>query len=216
MENITYWDAYDTAGIGVGGYTDRDLLDAHALGKILDVGCGRGRMLSQLNGDKYGLDPSERAITTAKEEYTDINWVVGDATNLPFPDNFFDFVYSIEVIEHVRDSDKMIEEIWRVLRPGGYAFIQTPNYPIKRVYDILFWFFRRKRTWRDDYTHVSKFSASRLKKMISKLFSIEVIETRNILLENRFSFIKSLRKRNIQLSRWIGQKTIILGRKISN
>jgi SAM-dependent methyltransferase len=57
----------------------------------------------------------------------DINYVVGDGTNLPFADNTFDAVSSISVIEHVTDQKRFLIESVRVLKPGGILIIQGPN-----------------------------------------------------------------------------------------
>jgi len=51
-------------------------------------------------------------------------YITANAENLFFKTNFFDFVYCINAFEHIQDPSEAIVEIWRVLRPGGYAFIQ--------------------------------------------------------------------------------------------
>jgi len=53
--------------------------------------------------------------------------VVADLSDLPFPDNTFDLVFSIYVLEHVSDSAPVISEIGRVLKPGGLFLSLTPN-----------------------------------------------------------------------------------------
>jgi SAM-dependent methyltransferase len=57
----------------------------------------------------------------------------GDAQELPFPDGHFDTVLVNEVLEHVPDQDKALLEIHRVLRPGGYLVVFSPNrwYPVE-------------------------------------------------------------------------------------
>ena len=106
--------------------------------KILDVGCGRGfylKVLSSLhlNLDIYGLDFNPEylklATETLKEEKACL--LKGDITNLPFKDNFFDRVIASEILEHIRDDQKAIKEIFRVLKPNGVAVITVPyeNYP---------------------------------------------------------------------------------------
>lgn len=47
-------------------------------------------------------------------------------TNLPFDDNSYDLIYASHVLEHIKDDEKAIQEIYRVLRPGGVAFLPVP------------------------------------------------------------------------------------------
>lgn len=53
--------------------------------------------------------------------------VVCDACSLPFPDESFGFILCRELIEHVPDDDTLLNEIYRVLKPGGWLYITTPN-----------------------------------------------------------------------------------------
>ena len=213
-KEVKKWDAYDVDGIGVGGYTDTPLLESYAHGRVLELGCGRGRLLGSLEkvpaGDRYGIDLSERAIEAAETHYPGIHFSVGDVCNVAFPDASFDFIYSIEVIEHIAEPERMLAEIHRLLKPGGYGFIQTPNYPAKRVYDVLYWLQGKKKTWRDDYTHVSKFPAKTLANLIARYFSIVQASVRNIMLENRISLLKKMRETRSGGSFVIGQKTIVV------
>ena len=60
--------------------------------KILDLGCGNGRwykIFKEKKVDYFGLDNSEKLIEIAKENFPEAKFFVGDALNLPFPDNFF-------------------------------------------------------------------------------------------------------------------------------
>ena len=98
--------------------------------KILDVGCGDGSMTSKfLNGiqDKihevYGLDNMDKNGNNLIK-YTKINLEEG---KFPFNDNFFDIVYSNQVIEHILNKDNYISECNRVLKNGGLFIISTEN-----------------------------------------------------------------------------------------
>lgn len=91
-------------------------------GSVLDIGAGRGKFLAEMKkaGFKvYGVDTSP--------EYVGGPVLKAPAENLPFPDNFFDFVNCAEVSEHVDDPVKMLQEIYRVLKPGGKGYISFHN-----------------------------------------------------------------------------------------
>lgn len=98
--------------------------------KVLDIGCGKGFLvkdLLELNIDSYGLDISEYAIKNSEiETYGRIHR--GNAKELPFPDNSFDFVLSINTIHNLVKDDVILalQEIERVSK--GKSFIQVDSY----------------------------------------------------------------------------------------
>ena len=97
--------------------------------KVLDLGCGNGRWYKVFKEKKvnyFGIDNSEELIEIAKENFPDAKFLVGDALNLPFPDNFFDKVYSIALLHHIPSEDfriKVLEEAKRVLKSGGILIL---------------------------------------------------------------------------------------------
>lgn len=100
--------------------------------KILEVGCGRGvtldRISSQFKCKTYGIDIAEEAIRDAKKESLfDHNLSVGSADKIPFTDNYFDVVVSFDVLEHVKNQERVISEIVRVTKKGGKILIYTIN-----------------------------------------------------------------------------------------
>lgn len=100
---------------------------------VLDLGCGNGRLLELFRGknvDYVGVDNSEKLIEIAKKKNPGIFFQVADALNLPFPDNFFDKVFSIAVLHHIPSDDfrnQFIKEARRVLRPGGFLILTVWN-----------------------------------------------------------------------------------------
>ncbi len=106
--------------------------------KVLDSGCASGRFFEVLKDKKidyFGIDISKELIEIAKKRYPQANFQVTDALNLPFPDNFFDKVFSISVIHHIPSKElriRYLKEIERVLKPEGLLVL--------RVWD----FWRRK------------------------------------------------------------------------
>lgn len=106
----------------------------------LDLGCAFGyyvERLSNLGWDAVGVDVSEYAIGRGRERGIS-NLCVAAAQSLPFPDEFFDFVTAIDVIEHIPPEDAVaaVAETRRVLRKGGLALFATPNFISNRYWNI--------------------------------------------------------------------------------
>jgi 2-polyprenyl-3-methyl-5-hydroxy-6-metoxy-1,4-benzoquinol methylase len=96
---------------------------------ILDFGCGTGWFTEQLSrfGVTTGIDFSEKAVAKAKLCYPHITFVVGDVLKVSLPEEHFDVVVSQEVIEHVEDQVRYLEQAARFLKSGGYLILSTPN-----------------------------------------------------------------------------------------
>jgi SAM-dependent methyltransferase len=100
--------------------------------EVLDIACGEGYGSALLAGKARrvtGIDISAECIEHASERYTSPNlrYVRSDASNLTFPDAFFDAVVSFETIEHCMDYAAVLDEMKRVLKPGGFLVISTPD-----------------------------------------------------------------------------------------
>ncbi|KKR07394.1 MAG: Methyltransferase type 11 [Candidatus Peregrinibacteria bacterium GW2011_GWC2_39_14] len=103
-------------------------------GVVLDVGSGRGKFLcimASLGFKAYGVEINSAYIAEsenrAKSEGVSIKVVQSGGEELPFPDNYFDFVNCTEVTEHVDDPMAVCREIGRVLKPGSHAYISFHN-----------------------------------------------------------------------------------------
>lgn len=100
--------------------------------EILDVGCGDGFFLVRVRDELprgvvcSGLDADVQSVAKAQAQGIDCRVGLADQT-LPFEGSSFDLVFAGEIIEHVADTDRMLEEIRRVLRPGGHLLLTTPN-----------------------------------------------------------------------------------------
>jgi len=102
----------------------------HAGEKVLEVGVGIGTDLLQYakyGSICYGIDLTETAIKITKKRFKmyglKAQLQVADCENLPFDNNFFDLVYSMGVLHHTNDTQKGVNEVYRVLKPGGKAII---------------------------------------------------------------------------------------------
>lgn len=102
-----------------------------SLGRTLDIGCGNGAVLNALllyTKEIFGIDNSEDAIELARERVPQARLTRADVQEeLPFPDGFFDSVFMLDVIEHLRAPALALEETCRVLRTGGLLVVTTPN-----------------------------------------------------------------------------------------
>jgi len=202
------WDEYMAGRIS--SWAPIEKIKGHARGNILDIGCGAGDHLKKLwgLGSLYGIDVTDSVLKKAQKQNENINFIHAPAENLPFNDNFFDLVFSIEVVEHVQNPKKMFKEIQRVLKPGGYFIFQTPNYPIKRIYDIIYFFTGRVNKITDDPTHVNKHSFIWWENLTESFFNINESYARNILLEKKINLNDSFKKTG--LGKALGQKIIIV------
>ena len=122
---------------------------------FLDVGCGRGEFLRgfiQCGVAGYGVDQSRAAEQYCPNATLKISDIENDG--IPYEDSFFDVVYSKSVIEHFYYPERMVKEIFRVLKPGGMIITLCPDWAFN--YRIYF----------EDYTHRTPFMQSSLRDIL--------------------------------------------------
>lgn len=125
-------------------YFDRHIANWQGL-KVLDVGCGGGfscEFIAARGARVFGIDQSQNCIATAKAHAAgngfEIDYQHGLAEDMPYPDNFFDVVLCVDVLEHIADLKQTITEIQRVLKPGGVFCFDTINRTFKSQL-IMIW-----------------------------------------------------------------------------
>lgn len=99
-------------------------------GRILDLGCGAGKYLhylEELGWDGYGLDVSKRAVEGARASGLD-QVSEGELKDANFPNDFFDAVNMHHVFEHLPNPNETLQEVKRILKPGGEVIITLPNF----------------------------------------------------------------------------------------
>jgi len=151
-------------------------------GRVLENGCGVGMYIEHLEphaGVVFGL---EYDFERARQAHQRSDHILGAAGEfLPFPENTFDVILSHEVLEHVQDDNAAVEQMVKVLRPGGRIIIFAPNrgYPFET--HGIYWRDRYRfgniplvnylpRRWRDRLApHVRVYTHGDLKRLFEGL-----------------------------------------------
>jgi SAM-dependent methyltransferase len=108
-------------------------------GRVLDLGCAFGygtRKLARTHV-AFGLDASPRFIARARRAAPRIPFALAHAEQLPYTDAFFDGVLLLDVLEHVRREGSVLDEVYRVLKPGGTLVVSVPNKGLLAWLDAL-------------------------------------------------------------------------------
>lgn len=186
------WKAEATAFDGVRRYDQiSSVVQRLAPQKILDVGCGDGRLARAIRANCrdvviHGCDVSTAALT--RSEGLDRQYSVDlNCEALPEPDGSYDLVIASEVIEHLIMPDRTLEEFTRVLRQGGHVLLTVPN--------VAFWRFRVQAlsgqvpSVTADDRHLHSFSASLLEHLVRKA-GLDVVQLTG--LRQRFNRLSQL------------------------
>jgi SAM-dependent methyltransferase len=107
-------------------------LPPSAKGDMLDAGCGAGRdsghwHILAPNLNIVGVDLVPNQVRQAAARNASLRFAVASVEALPFPNGSFDYLASLEVLEHTETPENALAEYFRVLRPGGLAVLATPN-----------------------------------------------------------------------------------------
>jgi len=108
---------------------DKFLRDVKGM-KVLDVGCGTGRIVADLRREGAvvsACDVSEKMVQKVNEKFTRLEAIVGDIEELPYSDGEFDFVVALFVVVHLKDLRDAFDEVYRVLKDGGVFVLSNIN-----------------------------------------------------------------------------------------
>jgi SAM-dependent methyltransferase len=131
--------------------------------RVLEIGTGRGTLLHELRTrglDAVGVETSAERLEEAAARFPGLPIERVSGVRLPFPDASFDLVLSFDVFEHIPDSDAHLVEVRRVLKPGGWYLLQTPNKWSNTLFETIRW--RSFTRWRED--HCSLHTAAQLER----------------------------------------------------
>lgn len=144
--------------------------DHHITGKIIDVGCALGLFLRELNSDTnelYGCDISEYAIQKARDNVPNAKFQVVDLEDfVPYPDDYFDCITALDVIEHTSDYEKVWETLVKKIKHGGFLIISMPT---------LTWVRKVMGFMDKDISHVSILKKEQIYKLIQK-YQLDIVE----------------------------------------
>ncbi len=143
---------------------------------ILDVGCGEGFTLEKIRkagiGKKLeGVDFLDRAIELGKKEHPKLTLKQGSIFDLKYKDNSFDLIICSEVLEHIDDPEKGLQELVRVSKK--YCLLSVPNEPFFMMGNFL----RGKNLSRfgNDIEHINHWAFWQFKNMVSQYMTIRTV-----------------------------------------
>jgi len=144
---------------------------------VLDVGCGEGFTLMRLHEEKIGkeltgVDYLETAIEIGKKLHKELRLQRGTIYHLPFKDNAFDLTLCTEVLEHLDNPGKALEELARVTK--GSCIISVPHEPWFMVANFV----RGKNLtrWGNDIEHINHWSRRGIVRLVNRYFDVRVVK----------------------------------------
>ena len=103
------------------------IVKQHVVGRLLDVGCGPNKLV-RAYGNGVGVDI---------HDWGDVDYVIQDASQLPFEDSTFDTVSFVACLNHIPNREAALREAWRVLRPDGLLLVTMIGPKISRFWHKL-------------------------------------------------------------------------------
>jgi len=140
--------------------------------KVLDVGCGSGFSMQESipegkEFEVHGVDVTEEVITYAKNKRPQFNFKLAYGEDLPYEDKSFDAIISLDVIEHLTDPVKALEEKRRVLRDNGFILLLVVK-EHHLLFRMIWWVWLKLKggVWHEAHLHI--FDEKLLNKMVEK------------------------------------------------
>jgi pseudaminic acid biosynthesis-associated methylase len=140
--------------------------------RILEVGCNVGNQLLTLQkmgfSDLYGMELQSYAAALSKQRLPGVQILQGSALDIPFPDDFFELVFTSGLLTHIHPSDlsQVMKEIYRCARRyiwGFEAYGEQPTEIVYREHPNLFWKADYARIYRDRFAHLQLIQEKPLK-----------------------------------------------------
>jgi ubiquinone/menaquinone biosynthesis C-methylase UbiE len=138
--------------------------------RLLEVGSSSGYRIerySKIGLGLYGIDADHEAIEAGRVSNSAVKLIEGDACKLPFPNSFFDKVLCVHLLEHLKNPQKAIDEIARVLKPSASAVIVVPCERLRGDTAFAGWLKFKN-------LHLQKFTPTSISRLLSAYFKTEV------------------------------------------
>jgi len=187
INTVKYWNGFATDG-----YSESDRRRGGNICKfshvleyikpnldVLDIGCLNGNFYNFIQEKGFnirsftGIDHSPDLIALAKKRFPRHNWQISDCYSLPFKNETFDVVTAMEILEHLDEPERLLQEMKRVTKTNGSIIITVPNCNIIK-----------------DAAHVWSFTTTDIFAMLNKISSNVKIST--ICSANRYILGKAI------------------------
>lgn len=228
---VDHSDSYDPQGVVAHKMNNQEPLVKNPV--IMEIGCSSGHLLDMLNKQMpnatlIGADIVSAPLIKLAEKHPNIPMLRFDLLNCPLPDNSVDAVILLNVLEHIEDDTAALQQIKRILKPGGIAIIEVPAGPhLYDLYDKALLHFRRyllsglkKKVTELDFKIIKKshlgffiYPGFWLVKQRNKRMSQETHEKQKQIVENHIrdtggkKFLHRLMKIELFLGNWINYPT---------
>jgi len=176
-------------------------------GKLLNVGCAHGsdfppfKESFELYGVDYSTEMLKLAVKYAEKHNYHVKLEEADARQMPYPNDFFDWAVAIAVYHHIADKAGRLaglKELYRVLKPGGEAFITVwnrwqPRHWFKKKNAIVYWNFKKSKEKLERYYYLFTYGE------IEKLARQAGFKVLKVFPEYKYKFPLRMFSRNICL-----------------
>lgn len=166
--------------------------------KILDLWCGDGNNKHKIyskNNEVYGVDIEQENVDHCKRKFPKHKFILVDWEILPFDNDFFDVIHSMDVLEHVDDLDVVLKEATRVLKPWGKFMIEVPYWKSEEL------LLKIKPEYRKQVHHVRMFKDEEMEKTFEKLwYTLAKKKKKNFFIHIYLAF--AFKRANIINQKW--------------
>lgn len=163
-----------------------ELISKIGIKRIVDLGCGDGEIILAID-NKYknkriiGIDISPRRIKNLKKKYPNYKFFCRDVIKTALPSKHFDLAISTQVIEHLEDDCKLLEEVFRLLKPKGYFYISSV---IKKPWAI--YKYRNLGKFVLDPTHIYEYKSKEEFLNLLRKYNFKILKFKIYLTKRKF------------------------------